>query len=206
MPERHPQNYLLAAAVTVGSLFLMAFLDLVTGQEIVFSCAYLLPVSLAAWWFSRKWMITMAVASGLMAFVVDELDGYAYSHPSIGYWNAFTCCVLSVITGLVLGRLRETLEERNRKNDELREALEKLEASTAEIRKLQQGLQVVCAWTHRLKVGDAWMTPDEFLSTQLHLKLTHGISPEAYQDMINSLPPGAGATPETCVQRAAGAR
>ena len=74
---------------------------------------------------------------------------------------------------------QEFLEERNRANSHLQSALSDLEASTAEIRKLQSGLQVICAWTKQVKVGDKWMNPEEFLTNHLHLHLTHGISPEA---------------------------
>ena len=170
------------------TLVLMAGLDYATGQELVFSCAYLIPVSLTAWWFKRHWMIIMSVASGFTAFIVDELDGAEYSHPGIGYWNGFTCFVISIITGLVLTRLKQTLADRTKAIDELREALEKLEASTVEIRKLQSGLQTVCAWTKQIKVGEKWMSPDEFLSTQLHLTLSHGISPEGVEELNKELP------------------
>ena len=33
------------AIIIILSLFLMAWLDYITGQELVFSCAYLVPVS-----------------------------------------------------------------------------------------------------------------------------------------------------------------
>jgi hypothetical protein len=174
--------------VTAASLLVMAWLDLITGQEVVFSGAYLLPVSLTAWWFSRRWAIIMSVICGITAFIVDKLDGQEYSNPAIDYWNATTCLAICLVTGLVFSRLKHTLEERKKMNEELQQTLEKLTASTAEIRKLQEGLQVVCAWTKRLKVGDVWMTPDEFLSTQLHLKLSHGISPEAFDEIVKTLP------------------
>lgn len=174
-------------ALTVASLFLMAALDYVTGQELVFSCAYLIPVSMAAWWFQRRWMIVMSVASAITALIVDEFDGYDYSHHSIEYWNASTCFLICIGTGLVLSRLRQTLLDREEANQELRSALEKLEASTLEIRKLQSGLQTVCAWTKRIKVGEQWMTPEEFLSSQLHLNFTHDISPEAYRNIQQAL-------------------
>jgi hypothetical protein len=64
-------------------------------------------------------------------------------------------------------------------NCDLQQALEELRCSTEKIRNLQNGLQVVCAWTKRIKVGEQWMTPDEFLRTQLQLRLMHGVSPEA---------------------------
>jgi hypothetical protein len=174
-------------ALTIASLFLMAALDYVTGQELVFSCAYLVPVSMAAWWVNRRWMIVMSVASAITALIVDEFDGYDYSHHSIEYWNAFACFLICIVTGLILSRLKQTLLDREEANQELRTALEKLEASTVEIRKLQSGLQTVCAWTQRIKVGKEWMSPDEFLSSQLHLKLTHDISPEAFREMQKDL-------------------
>lgn len=173
--------------LVLACLLAMAALDFVSGQELVFSCAYLIPVALTAWWFSLRWTVVMSVAAGLTAFVVDKLDGYSFSHPAIEYWNAFTCFIISLVTGWVLARLRQTLEERKMANERLRLALEELQNSTYEIRKLQSGLQTVCAWTKRIKIGDEWMTPEEFLSSQLHLKLTHGISPEAFRDMAKEL-------------------
>jgi septal ring factor EnvC (AmiA/AmiB activator) len=87
--------------------------------------------------------------------------------------------LVSLGTGLLLHRFKLTLAERKQMNDDLQKTLEELKQSTEQIRKLQNGLQVVCAWTKQIKVGEQWMTPDEFLTTQLHLKLSHGMSPEA---------------------------
>jgi hypothetical protein len=72
-------------------------------------------------------------------------------------------------------------------NLDLQQALDELKRSTEEIRKLQNGLQVVCAWTKQIKVGDQWMTPDEFLSSQLHLKISHGMSPAATREFEDEL-------------------
>lgn len=170
------------ALASILSLFAMAYIDYITGYELVFSAAYLIPVSLCAWHFGRRAVLWMSLASGLAAFVVDAIDGHSYSHFMIQYWNSFTCVLISLITGLLLLRLKRTLEDRKRMNIDLQQALEELKRSTEEIRKLQSGLQIVCAWTKQIKVGDRWMTPDEFLSTQLHLKISHGMSPQASRD------------------------
>jgi hypothetical protein len=170
------------AILTLLSLFAMAYVDYVTGYELVFSAAYLIPVSLCAWFFGIRAVWLMSFASGLAAFIVDEIDGHSYSHFMIQYWNSFTCLFISLITGLLLRRLKKNLEEREKMNLDLQKALDELKRSTEEITKLQKGLQVVCAWTQQIKVGDKWMTPDEFLSTQLHLKVSHGMSPEASRD------------------------
>jgi hypothetical protein len=170
------------ALASILSLFAMAYIDYITGYELVFSAAYLIPVSLCAWYFRRGAVVLMSIASGLAAFVVDAVDGHSYAHLMIQYWNSLTCFLISIVTGMLLLRLKRTLEDREQMNIELQRALEELKRSTAEIRKLQNGLQVVCAWTKQIKVGEKWLTPDEFLSTQLHLKISHGMSPEASRD------------------------
>jgi len=169
------------AVLSILSLLLMAYTDFVTGYEFVFSAAYLIPVSVCAWYFGRRTILLMSIASGLTSWLMDI--GHPYFHVRFQYWNGFVCFLISLITGLLLHRLRRTLEERTQMNNELQQALEELRRSTEEIRKLQKGLQVVCAWTKQIKVGEQWMTPDEFLTTQLHLILTHGISPEASREL-----------------------
>lgn len=175
------------ALVSVLSLFVMAYVDYITGYELVFSAAYLIPVSLCAWYFGKRTVVLMSVASGVAAFVVDAIDGHSYSHFMVQYWNSFMCIVISLATGLLLCRLKKTLEDRRQVNLDLQRALDELKRSTEEIRKLQNGLQVVCAWTKQIKVGDQWMTPDEFLSSQLHLKITHGMSPTATREFEGEL-------------------
>jgi hypothetical protein len=175
------------ALVSILSLFAMAYIDYITGYELVFSAAYLIPSSLCAWYLSRRAVWVMCLASGIAAFYVDVLSGYPYSHFMIRYWNSFMCFVISLVTGLLLHRLRRTLEERKQMNVDLQKALDELKQSTEEIRKLQSGLQVVCAWTKQIKVDGQWMTPDEFLSAKLHLKISHGMSPEASREFEDEL-------------------
>jgi len=175
------------AVVTILSLLLMAYIDYVTGYEFVFSAAYLIPVSLCAWHFGRRAILLMSIASGLATWLMDQLSGHSYSHFMFQYWNSFTCLLISLVTGLLLHRLKQTLAERTQMNQDLKRALEELKQSTEEIRKLQSGLQVVCAWTKQIKVGDQWVTPDEFLRTQLHLKISHGMSPEGSQEFLKEV-------------------
>ena len=167
------------AALSIVSLMAMAYIDYATGYELVFSAAYLVPVALCAWYLGKRETWLMAIAGGVASWYVDRTSGHVYSNTAVQYWNAFVCFLICIICGLLLLKLRRLMTERARMNDDLRRSLDELARSTEEIRKLQDGLQVVCAWTKQIKVGDGWMTPDEFLTTQLHLKLSHGISPEA---------------------------
>lgn len=169
--------------VSVACLTVTILMDYATGYELVFSAIYLIPVAICAWHCGRRSVWLMSIATALATWLMDTLEGHPYSHFMFQYWNSFSCLAISLTTGLLLHRLRSTLRERKKANDELQTALKELQSSTEEIRRLQNGLQVVCAWTKRIKVGEQWMAPDEFLSTQLHLHLTHGISPEAYVEV-----------------------
>lgn len=174
-------------AVTSAAFLAVALLDFFTGQELALSALYLIPVALTAWWSSRRAMIALSVASGLTAFLVDKLDGNAFSSLVIQALNGFTCFAVCAAIGCTICRLKRAIAERDNMNQGLRLALGKLHESCVEIRKLQSGLQTVCACTKRIKVGDEWMTPEEFLSSQLHMKLAHNLSVEIYQEIANEL-------------------
>jgi hypothetical protein len=169
------RRMLVASIVSLGA---MAYLDYATGYELIFSAAYLVPVALCAWYLGQAEVWLMSIAGGIVSWFVDKISGHVYTHVSIQYWNSFVCFVICIIGGLLLWHLRRLLTEREQVNDQLRQSLVEQARSTEEIRKLQDGLQVVCAWTKQIKVDDKWMSAEEFLTTQLHLNLTHGMSPE----------------------------
>lgn len=171
---------------SLASLVAMAYLDYITGYELVFSAAYLVPVALCAWYLGKTEVWLMSLAGGLVSWFVDIHSGHVYSHAAIQYWNSFVCFLICIVSGLLLWNVRRLLTEREQVNDQLRQSMVELARSTEEVRKLQDGLQVVCAWTKQIKVGDKWMTADEFLTTQLHLTLTHGMSPEGIQKFKES--------------------
>src|ERR1700730_11508635 len=53
---------------------------------------------------------------------------------------------------------------------------EQLAKSAAEIKRLQKQLLKICTWTKRIYVDGKWISVDEFLTDNLHLKLTPGTS------------------------------
>jgi PAS domain S-box-containing protein len=64
---------------------------------------------------------------------------------------------------------------------------EELRAATEEVRSFQQGLVTICAWTKQVRRGTNWVSLEEFLCKQLHFKLTHGISDEIAERMLEEL-------------------
>jgi hypothetical protein len=42
----------------------------------------------------------------------------------------------------------------------------------------------VCAWTHKIKVGDSWVSFGEFLAQRLGIPITHGMHPDIAQQWL----------------------
>ncbi|EDY16302.1 putative PAS/PAC sensor protein [Chthoniobacter flavus Ellin428] len=82
-------------------------------------------------------------------------------------------------------------EERARADANTKQRLyEELARSNAEVHQLQNQLLTVCAWTKRIRAGGQWQTIEDFLTTRLHFKVTHGISDQARQEFVSHLEKG----------------
>ncbi len=176
----------LAAAVPSG-LIVIGLIDFATGFDLLMSFFYLLPVALCAWHFDRPAVIAAGLFAGCVWFAADLASNPVYENTWVRFWNAAMCTASTLGIGILLNYLRRTLREREEANAALQAALTKLEASTKEARALTDQLQVVCAWTQRIRIDGKWMNLDEFLSNHLKLKLTHGMSPEAMAKMLAEL-------------------
>jgi hypothetical protein len=157
---------------SLASLTAVTYIDYATGYEIRVYAFYFMPIWMCAWYLGRFSVLWFSVVTAMCWFFADLLSGHQYPHESYRYWNSFIAFVPFAIGGLVLNRLKGSLDEQRRAHQQLSHSVE-------EIRKLQDQLQVICSWTNRIEVDGKWVPIDEFLAKQLHLKLTHGISPEA---------------------------
>jgi PAS domain S-box-containing protein len=82
-------------------------------------------------------------------------------------------------------------EERARADANTKQRLyEELARTNAEVHQLQNQLLTVCAWTKRIRTGEQWQTIEDFLTTRLHLRVTHGISDQARQEFVSHLERG----------------
>jgi hypothetical protein len=176
-PEKFNQGWVLL--VSFASLAVVGYIDYITDYDLHFQVFYFIPVSICAWHLRRREVIGMALVGALTWGLVDINSGHHYRHWGFWCWNTCICMATLLILGLVLRSLRDNLKQQQRARRELEQALANLRESAAEARKLQDQLQVVCAWTNRIKIEGKWMTFEQFLQKHLHLKLTHGISPEA---------------------------
>jgi hypothetical protein len=186
---KHPNSWrcLPVVLASLVSLLLVSYADYITGFEVLFFLFYFVPVSLCGWCFGWRSTLAMAVLSGVSWFLVDKLSGHIYPHEGIRYWNGIICFIAFAVVGLIVVRLRWINAEQIRVREQLVRTLEDLNRSTEEIRKLQNHLQVVCAWTKRIRINDEWVDMDKFLADNLQIPISHGISPEALEEFKKSI-------------------
>lgn len=90
-------------------------------------------------------------------------------------------------------QLKESLELSKRLAAERETALRETQEANAKLRELEGTFQTICAWTHRIKDEDEWISLEEYLERHLKVHLTHGISPEGRQMLWQGTPKDKGA-------------
>jgi signal transduction histidine kinase len=99
--------------VYVGAAALLAvitWIDWASGYELELFAFYFVPVSLAAWYGSRRGGLVLAAASGACWYLSDRLSHHPYPHPLLGYWETLMRLVAYTIIALALARLRAQAE------------------------------------------------------------------------------------------------
>jgi diguanylate cyclase (GGDEF)-like protein len=91
-------------------LIVIGIIDHSTGSETALALFYLIPVSIAAWYISRRSALILAVAAASIWLLADYTSGQSYSHPAISYWNAAVRLGFFVITVYLLSMIRQLLE------------------------------------------------------------------------------------------------
>ena len=172
---------------SLANLFVLSYVVYVAGYNFLFFVFFFIPVSLCGWYLGRTSVVCMAILTGVTWCVVDILSNHQYPVEIVRYANSLICFLAFAIIGLLLQGLRQSLNEQLRVRQELEKALDEIKHATEETRRLQGQLQVVCAWTKRINLEGRWVALDEFLTHQLNTKITYGVSPEAMQEVLDSV-------------------
>jgi len=184
MSKRFQLKVILAS---LANLLALSYIVYLTGYNFLFFVFFFVPVSLCGWYLGRLSVVSMAILSGVSWCIVDILSNHQYPCEVFRYANSLICFLAFAIIGLLLQRLRHSLNEQLRVRHELEKALEEINRSTEELRKLQSQLQVVCAWTKRINVEGRWVALDEFLTNKLNTRISYGVSPEAMQEVLQTV-------------------
>lgn len=182
MKPELPKNAILTLSYLL--LGVLGFIDYATGYELNFFVFYYAPIAIVAWKLSRSSGVIMALCCALCWYLVDIASDHPYSHAWFGLWNGGLRLASFLILALVLAKIREERERLDATNECLEKAVSDLEVSLAQVRKMQEQIQLVCAWTNRIKHEGRWMQFEEFFAKNLNMRFSHGMSEEAAKQMM----------------------
>ena len=95
--------------IAVALLVVCALFDHLTGTEISFSIAYVIPVALSAWYAGAFAGVLMAFVASLVWLEVDYASSPVYSHALIPLWNSLVRLLFFLIITALLLQVRSLL-------------------------------------------------------------------------------------------------
>ncbi len=169
-------KWVLATAV-FGSVFLLGWLDWLTGHELNFFVFYFLPVSLGAWFLGLGPAIALAVLSAVVWFTANDLVGPTSSTPFFAVWNTSIRLVSFLTIGYAVSRMQAALAEEHATSEMLRKAL-------SEIKVLESFLPI-CAQCKKIRdTQGAWQPLETYISQHSNTHFSHGFCPECAKRAI----------------------
>ena len=172
-------------AVSAVLLALVGVLDYVTSSSLHFSPFYFIPIALLAWSAGIELGFTAAVVAGIVWWVVEFQTAQSFRTPLLAGANFAVRLSAFVVIAVAIARLRTARDHARELNAQLESTIRDLQASMAEMNQLRNEMQLVCAWTNRIRSEGKWVPMDRFLADKLHLKISHGISEEGARKFFN---------------------
>lgn len=86
------------------------FFDISTGNEVICTLFYLIPIAIITWFSARLIGIIAAVLNVFAWAFADILSGHIYSHISIFYWNSIVVFGIFIVVVFLLSALKNSLE------------------------------------------------------------------------------------------------
>lgn len=112
-------------------LFVLGWVDYMTGYELGFFVFYSLPVGLAAWYAGRWPAVVVAFAASMTWWLADLYDGVNYSTRFYFSWNLTIHFLAFVINAVTISKIKRDVDEREQLMKELAEARALLRSTAA---------------------------------------------------------------------------
>lgn len=111
---------------SLAVLFLLGWLDYITGYEFGFFIFYFIPVAIAAWYCGPRDGITIAIASAVCWYLSDRFTHHPYSRAYFVYWEMFMRLLSFLTTAITLSKIRNLVLNEERMIAELLKARRRL--------------------------------------------------------------------------------
>jgi diguanylate cyclase (GGDEF)-like protein len=98
-------------AISLALVFLLGYIDYLSGPELVFSTFYLLPIVLVVWFAGNAWGLAFSFVAALVLLAADLASLAPGGNPLVSLWNEAVRLAGFVVVSIALGALRRVLEK-----------------------------------------------------------------------------------------------
>jgi len=134
--------------------FAIFLADFLTGPFLLFPVLFIVPVSLAAWFYSTRWAYVLAVLLPIGRCLIADMENQAPLIYSVA--NALIRVGVLAFMAYLVGRTAR---------------------QTRELREKVAGLVTMCAWSKTVEYQGEWLSFEEYLKRRFNVDTSHGISP-----------------------------
>ena len=113
------KRHLIISIVSLITLFVIGWLDYITGYEFGFFIFYFIPVSISAWFNGRKAGLIMACLSAACWYLSDYYSHHPYSKSYLIYWEMWIRWLTFLTTALTVAKIRELMDREKQLKNEL---------------------------------------------------------------------------------------
>lgn len=114
LPRSPPFGHALSktswAIIGFSLIPVVCFFDIFTGDEVICTLFYLIPIAIITWFFSRLLGIVTAILNAFAWAFADIMSGHVYLHIAIFYWNSIVVFGIFLVVVLLLSGLKNSLE------------------------------------------------------------------------------------------------
>ena len=126
------KRHLIISIMSLMTLFVIGWLDYITGYEFGFFIFYFIPVSISAWFNGRKAGLIMACLSAACWYLSDYYSHHPYSKSFLIYWEMWIRWLTFLTTAFTVAKIRELMDREKQLTLELTKAVK----NNDELRKL----------------------------------------------------------------------
>jgi hypothetical protein len=126
------KRHLIINIMSLMTLFVIAWLDFITGYEFGFFIFYFIPVSISAWFNGRKSGLLMACMSAACWYMSDFYSHHPYSKSFLIYWEMWIRWLTFLTTAFTVAKIRELMDREKQLTTDLTKAIK----DNDELRKL----------------------------------------------------------------------
>jgi K+-sensing histidine kinase KdpD len=113
------KRQLIVSIISLITLFVISWLDFITGYEFGFFIFYFIPVSISAWFTGRKAGLLMACMSAACWYLSDFYSHHPYSKSFLIYWEMWIRWLTFLTTAFTVAKIRELMDREKQLKIEL---------------------------------------------------------------------------------------